>query len=565
MNVVIVESPAKAKTINKYLGPGYTVLASYGHIRDLPAKDGSVRPEADFSMDWELDPKAKARIKDIADALRGAEHLYLATDPDREGEAISWHVREVLDGRKALKGIGVKRVVFNAITKTAIEDAFAHPRDLNRELVDAYLARRALDYLVGFTLSPVLWRKLPGSRSAGRVQSVALRLICDRENEIEDFRTQEYWSVKGVFRTRHGETVEAGLTHLDGRKLDKMAIATQERGGGRGPRGRGLRLCRRQGRAQADPPAPGAAVHHLDAAAGSLAQARDVGDADDAHGAAALRGHRHRRRDGRAHHLHADRRRADGGRGHRRLPRPDRRRLRREVPAGEAADLQDQGEERAGSPRGHPPDRCPPPAGSGGALSRQRPGAALRADLEADAGEPDGVGGPRPDRRRHRLSRPPGHAPRHRLGHRLRRLPQALPRGSRRRRPRRRGPGRRQGAPRPEGGRSAGAVEGAGRAALHPATAALHRSEPGKAAGGARHRPAVDLCQHYLGAAGPQVRAPGEQAVRARGPRPAGYGVPDQLLRALLRLRLHCRDGGEARRRLRRADRLAGGPQRLLA
>ena len=227
MNVVIVESPAKAKTINKYLGPGFTVLASYGHIRDLPAKDGSVRPEADFSMDWEIDPKAKARIKDIAEALRGAEHLYLATDPDREGEAISWHVREVLDGRKALKGVGVKRVVFNAITKAAIEDAFAHPRELNRELVDAYLARRALDYLVGFTLSPVLWRKLPGSRSAGRVQSVALRLICERENEIEDFRSQEYWSVKGVFRTGKGETVEAGLTHLDGQKLDKMALKNE--------------------------------------------------------------------------------------------------------------------------------------------------------------------------------------------------------------------------------------------------------------------------------------------------------------------------------------------------
>ncbi|HSO41811.1 MAG TPA: type I DNA topoisomerase [Rhodospirillales bacterium] len=226
MKVVVVESPAKAKTINKYLGPGFTVLASYGHIRDLPAKDGSVRPEADFSMDWEIDPKAKARIKDIAEALRGAEHLYLATDPDREGEAISWHVREVLDGRKALKGVGVKRVVFNAITKAAIEDAFAHPRELNRELVDAYLARRALDYLVGFTLSPVLWRKLPGSRSAGRVQSVALRLICERENEIEDFVTQEYWSVKGVFRTGKGETVEAGLTHLNGQKLDKMALKT---------------------------------------------------------------------------------------------------------------------------------------------------------------------------------------------------------------------------------------------------------------------------------------------------------------------------------------------------
>ncbi len=227
MNVVIVESPAKAKTINKYLGPGYTVLASYGHVRDLPAKDGSVRPDADFSMDWEVDPKAKARLKDITQALRGAEHLYLATDPDREGEAISWHVCEVLGGGKALQGVGVKRVVFNAITKGAILDAFANPRDLNRELIDAYLARRALDYLVGFTLSPVLWRKLPGSRSAGRVQSVALRLICDRETEIEDFRSQEYWSVKGVFRTERGATFEAALTHLEGRKLDKMAIANQ--------------------------------------------------------------------------------------------------------------------------------------------------------------------------------------------------------------------------------------------------------------------------------------------------------------------------------------------------
>ncbi len=227
MDVVVVESPAKAKTINKYLGPGYTVLASYGHVRDLPAKDGSVRPDADFSMDWEVDAKAQRHIKEIAEALRGAEHLYLATDPDREGEAISWHVCEVLGGRKALKGVGVKRVVFNAITKSAILDAFANPRDLDRELIDAYLARRALDYLVGFTLSPVLWRKLPGSRSAGRVQSVALRLICERETEIEDFVSREYWSVKGVFRTERGETFEASLTHLDGSKLDKMAIANQ--------------------------------------------------------------------------------------------------------------------------------------------------------------------------------------------------------------------------------------------------------------------------------------------------------------------------------------------------
>ena len=180
MKVVVVESPAKAKTINKYLGKDYTVLASYGHIRDLPPKDGSVKPDEDFSMIWEIDPKSEKQVKDIAKALKGAQELYLATDPDREGEAISWHVQRVLDERKALKGVSVQRVVFNEITKSAVLDAMRHPRQVNQELVDAYLARRALDYLVGFTLSPVLWRKLPGSRSAGRVQSVALRLICER-------------------------------------------------------------------------------------------------------------------------------------------------------------------------------------------------------------------------------------------------------------------------------------------------------------------------------------------------------------------------------------------------
>jgi DNA topoisomerase-1 len=196
MNVVIVESPAKAKTINRYLGPGYTVLASYGHVRDLPSKDGSVRPDDDFAMDWEVDGKSAKRLSDIATALKGADRLILATDPDREGEAISWHVLEDLKRRKAVKGAAVQRVVFNAITKSAVTEAMKHPRDIDMELVDAYLARRALDYLVGFTLSPVLWRKLPGSRSAGRVQSVALRLIVDREIEIEAFRTQEYWSVE---------------------------------------------------------------------------------------------------------------------------------------------------------------------------------------------------------------------------------------------------------------------------------------------------------------------------------------------------------------------------------
>jgi DNA topoisomerase-1 len=226
-NVLVVESPAKAKTIGKYLGPGYTVLASFGHVRDLPAKDGSVRPEENFAMDWEVDSRSQQRVNDIARAVKGAKALYLATDPDREGEAISWHVLDILARKNALKGVQVKRVAFNAITKQAVQEAVANPRDIDQQLVEAYLARRALDYLVGFTLSPVLWRKLPGSRSAGRVQSVALRLICEREAEIEAFRPREYWTVDALFTTPRGQTFSARLTHLNGEKLDKFDIATE--------------------------------------------------------------------------------------------------------------------------------------------------------------------------------------------------------------------------------------------------------------------------------------------------------------------------------------------------
>ncbi len=224
MNVVVVESPAKAKTINKYLGSDYKVLASYGHIRDLPPKDGSVKPEDDFSMSWEIDPKSSKRVKEIADALKGADNLILATDPDREGEAISWHVLEALNQKKALKGKTVKRVTFNAITKPAVQAAMAAPRDIDMELVDAYLARRALDYLVGFNLSPVLWRKLPGSRSAGRVQSVALRIIVDREVEIEKFKPQEYWSVDAQLSTQRGDIFPARLSAFEGKKLKRLDI-----------------------------------------------------------------------------------------------------------------------------------------------------------------------------------------------------------------------------------------------------------------------------------------------------------------------------------------------------
>ena len=227
MNVVVVESPAKAKTINKYLGPDYTVLASFGHVRDLPAKDGSVKPEEDFAMRWEVEGKAETRLKAIAQALKSANALILATDPDREGEAISWHITEELKRRKLLTGKQVARVVFNEITRSAVLDAMQHPREVNRELVEAYLARRALDYLVGFTLSPVLWRKLPGSRSAGRVQSVALRLVCEREAEIEAFKSQEYWTVSVIFATEDGAVFTARLTHLDGRRLEKFDLPSE--------------------------------------------------------------------------------------------------------------------------------------------------------------------------------------------------------------------------------------------------------------------------------------------------------------------------------------------------
>jgi DNA topoisomerase I len=223
-HLVIVESPAKAKTINKYLGKNYEVLASFGHVRDLPSKDGSVDPEADFAMLWELDSKATKRVSEIAAAAKGSQSVILATDPDREGEAISWHILEILKNRRVLKDVKVERVTFNAITKQAVEEAMAHPRPIDQALVDAYLARRALDYLVGFNISPVLWRKLPGARSAGRVQSVALRLVCDREMEIERFVAQEYWSLIATLKTAAGDIFDARLVGADGQKITRLDV-----------------------------------------------------------------------------------------------------------------------------------------------------------------------------------------------------------------------------------------------------------------------------------------------------------------------------------------------------
>ena len=227
MKVVVVESPAKAKTINRYLGDDYKVLASYGHVCDLPSKDGSVLPDNDFEMKWQVSSGSEKHLKDIVSALKHADKLILATDPDREGEAISWHVLEQLKSKNLVDSLPVERVVFNEVTKSAILQAMDNPRQLDDELINAYRARRALDYLVGFSISPVLWRKLPGSKSAGRVQSVALRLVCEREAEIEAFRSQEYWSIEAQFTKTDGRAFTARLTQLDGLKLDKLDLKTE--------------------------------------------------------------------------------------------------------------------------------------------------------------------------------------------------------------------------------------------------------------------------------------------------------------------------------------------------
>lgn len=229
MKLVIVESPAKAKTINKYLGSEYKVLASFGHIRDLPSKDGSVDPDHDFGMTWELSPGGKKRLNDIIAALKDCDTIILASDPDREGEAIAWHILEELTARKKISGKKIERVVFHEITKSAVTEAIRNPRSIDDNLVSAYMARRALDYLVGFTLSPVLWRKLPGSKSAGRVQSVALRLICERENEIEKFKPEEYWTVDAELFTAQKSLIPSHLVILDGKKLEKFDLNNEEK------------------------------------------------------------------------------------------------------------------------------------------------------------------------------------------------------------------------------------------------------------------------------------------------------------------------------------------------
>ncbi len=403
MNLVIVESPAKAKTINGYLGKDYEVLASFGHVRDLPAKDGSVDPDKDFAMLWEVEDRGAKRLAEIGRAVKGADKIILATDPDREGEAISWHVLEVLRNKKLIKDKPVERVVFNAITKSAIREAMNHPREVDQALVDAYLARRALDYLVGFNLSPVLWRKLPGARSAGRVQSVALRLVCDREREIEVFKPREYWSILAHLKTQAGAPFEARLVGADGKKITRLDVGT-------GAEAKDFRaaleaaaftVARRRVEAGQAPPL--SAVPHLDPAAGRVAQARAFAEPHDADRPETLRGHRPQRRDAGPHHLHADRRRRHGAGGDHGRAQDDRR------PCMATATCPQAPRKYTVRPRTRrkPTRRSGPTdfsraAARRGPLPRSRAGQALRADLEAHGGQPDGIGRARTHDGRHR-------------------------------------------------------------------------------------------------------------------------------------------------------------------
>ena len=571
MDVVIVELPAKAKTINKYLGDGYTVLASYGHVRDLPPKDGSVRPDADFAMDWEVDDRAGKHIKAIAEAVRGAERLYLATDPDREGEAISWHVCEVLRQKKALQGVDIKRVVFNEITRGAILDAFARPRDLDGELVEAYLARRALDYLVGFTLSPVLWRKLPGSRSAGRVQSVALRLICERESEIENFRSREYWTVEGVFRKHSGETLTAALTHLDGRKLDKFDLADETAAltAVRAAEARAYAVDsveRKQTRRNPAPPFVTSTLQQEASRKLGFSASHTMRVAQRLYEGVAINGETvglitYMRTDGvqmSTEAITACRTLIDGEFGHRYLPEKPRFYKTKAKNAQEAHEAI------------RPTDVHRKPADVGAFLDNDQRRLysliwkrTLASQMESAVLDQVAVDIASEDRKV--MFRATGSVVAFDGFLRVYREGRDDPETDKPEAPARADEDGERMLPDVQRGEPVDRVSITPEQHFHPTATALYRGEPGQAPGRTRHRPAVHLCHHPLGVAGTQVRASRKPPLPARGQGPAGHGVSRKLLRAVCRLWLHRGDGGAARRRLRRQNRLEGGAARLLA
>ncbi len=562
MDVVVVEFPTKAKTINKYLGSGYQVLSSYGHVRDLPEKDGSVLPDEDFRIIYEPLEKKRPRIGEIARALKGARHLYLATDPDREGEAISWHLVAALNELGAINGVDVKRVVFHEITKRAVLDAMQHPRELHDGLIDAYQARRALDYLVGFTLSPVLWRKLHGARSAGRVQSVALRLICEREDEIEAFRAREYWSIEGQFTTPAGATFGASLSRLDGKRLQKFDLASEADA----KRALAAILAREfavesveKKQVQRHPAPPFATATLQQEASRKLGFGADrtMRTAQRLFEGIALDGETvglitYMRTDSvqiSRDALAACRKEIAARYGERYLPDQPRAYRTRTKNAQEAHEAI------------RPTDLARRPEQVGRFLDddqrrlyeliwkrtmASQMASALLDRVTADLASADGEVGFRATGSTIAFD---GFLTLYQEG--------------------RDDPAQDEeeagGASAGDGqGRCPAARRGHAEAAFHRAAAALQRGEPRAQARGARHRPALDLRQHHLGAAGARLRPPGEPALLARGPRPAGHGVPGRVLRPVRAAGVHRRPRGPARRRRRRRAPLEGGAARLL-
>ncbi len=533
MNVVIVELAAKAQTINKYLGRDFNVIACYGHVRDLPPKDGSVDPEDDFAMIWEMDAKGAKRVAAIAELVKKADKVILATDPDREGEAISWHLLDILNKKRALKDKAIERVVFNAVTKDAIREAMAHPRQIDQALVDAYLARRALDYLVGFTLSPVLWRKLPGARSAGRVQSVALRLVCERELEIEKFVSREYWSLVAHLKTARDEPFIARLVGADGRKITRLDI-----GEGKEAEDFKKALDAAQFKVRSveakpikrHPYAPfttstlqqeasrklGLAPAHTMRIAQRLYEGVDIGGES----AGLIT---YMRTDGvdMAPEAIASIRTVIGKQyGERFVPKAPRKYTAKAKNAQEAHEAI-RPTDASRLPKDMARHLEPEQAKLyeliwNRAVASQMESAELErttVDIDAKAGA-SGAG-----------------AARHRPGRALRRLSRTLSG-----RPRRRGRrGRRP--PAPHGGRRARHPREDRRdPAFHRAAAALHRGDADQAHGGAGHRPALDLRLHGRRARRARLCADREKASRAGGQGPAGRRLSRELFRALRRI-----------------------------
>ena len=561
MKVVIVELPAKAKTINKYLGKDYGVYASFGHVRDLAAKDGSVDPDDDFAMRWEIDAKAAKRLSDIGHAVKDADRVILATDPDREGEAISWHVHEILKGKKLLKDKRVDRVVFNAVTKDAVQEAMRHPREIDEALVDAYRARRALDYLVGFTLSPVLWRKLPGARSAGRVQSVALRIVCDRELEIERFVAREYWSIIAHLRTEANAPFSARLVGADGKKINRLDV-------GSGAEAEAFRNALETARFSVAaielkpvkrhpyPPFTTSTLQQEASRKLGLAPARtmqiaqrlyegvDVGD-----GAAGLI--TYMRTDGvdlAPEAVAAARRVIGKDFGDAYVPGAPRKYTAKAKNAQEAHEAI-RPTDMARRPRDVARHLEPEQAKLyeliwTRTIASQMESAELErttVDILAEAGARK-----LEFRASGQVVRFPGFLALYQEGRDDEEDEEFEPlAGDAARGEAREGADRR-------------------RPAFHRAAAPLHRGDAGQADGGARHRPTLDLRLDHRGAQGSRLCSARQEAPFSRGQRPAGDGLPRVLLRQICRLRLHRRSRGEARPGLEQRDRLEGAVARFL-